>query len=129
MPKLENSPCQILASILLYYAKPQSQGDGLLRTIKIRSTPSFGSDVKLEVPCREILRHVKELLNSHGNGQTKFSFPSPTSHSLQRRLGWQDRRTVLVAERDVSPDRKSDSAGGCIRDVCADRTALQYWWL
>jgi hypothetical protein len=35
------------------------QGDGLLRAIKIRSTPSFGWEVKPEVPCRKILRHVK----------------------------------------------------------------------
>jgi hypothetical protein len=44
------------------------QGDGLLRAIKIRSTPSFGWEVKPEVPCRKILRHVKDLLKSHGDG-------------------------------------------------------------
>jgi hypothetical protein len=38
------------------------RGDGFLRAIKIRSTPSFGWDVKPEVPCRKILRHVKDLL-------------------------------------------------------------------
>jgi hypothetical protein len=54
-----------------------SQGDGFLRAIKIRSTPSFGCQVKPEVPCRKILWHVKDLLKSHGEGQTKFSFPSP----------------------------------------------------
>jgi hypothetical protein len=37
------------------------QGDGFLRAIKIRSTPSFGWEVKPEVPCRKILRHVKDL--------------------------------------------------------------------
>jgi hypothetical protein len=35
------------------------QGDVFLRAIKIRSTPSFGWEVKPEVPCRKILRHVK----------------------------------------------------------------------
>jgi hypothetical protein len=35
------------------------QGDKFLRAIKIRSTPSFGWEVKPEVPCRKILRHVK----------------------------------------------------------------------
>jgi hypothetical protein len=30
------------------------QGDGFLRTIKIRSTPSFGWEVKPEVPCSKI---------------------------------------------------------------------------
>jgi hypothetical protein len=32
------------------------QGDEFLRAIKIRSTPSFGWEVKPEVPCRKILR-------------------------------------------------------------------------
>jgi hypothetical protein len=41
------------------------QGDGFLRAIKIRSTPSFGWEVKPEVPCRKILRHVKDLLKAH----------------------------------------------------------------
>jgi hypothetical protein len=37
-------------------------GDGFLRAIKIRSRPSFGWKVKPEVPCRKILRHVKDPL-------------------------------------------------------------------
>jgi hypothetical protein len=44
------------------------QGDRFLRAIKIRSTPSFGYEVKAEVPCRKILRHVKDLLKSHADG-------------------------------------------------------------
>jgi hypothetical protein len=44
------------------------QGDGFVRAIKIRSTPYFGWEVKPEVPCRKILRHVKDLLKSHGDG-------------------------------------------------------------
>jgi hypothetical protein len=36
-----------------------SQGDGFLRAIKICSTPSFGWEVKPEVPCHKILWHVK----------------------------------------------------------------------
>jgi hypothetical protein len=44
------------------------QGDGFLRAIKIRSTPSFGWEVKPEDPFRKILRHVKGLLKSHGEG-------------------------------------------------------------
>jgi hypothetical protein len=43
------------------------QGDGFLRAIKIRSTPSFGREVKPEVPCRKILRHVIDPLKSHGD--------------------------------------------------------------
>jgi hypothetical protein len=38
------------------------QGNGLLMAIQIRSTLSFGWEVKPEVPCRKILRHVKDLL-------------------------------------------------------------------
>jgi hypothetical protein len=36
--------------------------DGFLRVIKFRSTPFFGWDVKPKVPCRKILRHVKDPL-------------------------------------------------------------------
>jgi hypothetical protein len=54
--------------------------------IKIRSTPFFGWEVKREVPCRKILRHVKNLLKPHGDGLTKFSFLRPFSYSLQRCL-------------------------------------------
>jgi hypothetical protein len=43
------------------------QGYGFLTAIKIRSTSSFGWEVKPEVPCK-ILRHVTDLLKSHGDG-------------------------------------------------------------
>jgi hypothetical protein len=38
------------------------RGDGFLRAIKIRSTPSLGWAVKVKVPCRKILLHVKDPL-------------------------------------------------------------------
>jgi hypothetical protein len=38
-----------------------SKFDGVLRVINISSTPSAGWEIKLEVPCRKILRHVKYL--------------------------------------------------------------------
>jgi hypothetical protein len=38
------------------------RGDGFLRTIKICSTSSFGWEVKPEVPCSKILRHIKDPL-------------------------------------------------------------------
>jgi hypothetical protein len=38
------------------------RGDALLWAIKIRSTPSSLSEVKPDVPCRKILRHVKNPL-------------------------------------------------------------------
>jgi hypothetical protein len=31
------------------------RGDGFLRAINVRSTPSFGWEVKPEVPCRKML--------------------------------------------------------------------------
>jgi hypothetical protein len=45
-----------------------SQGDGSFRAIKIRSTPSFGWEVKPEVPCRKISCYVEDLLKSHRDG-------------------------------------------------------------
>jgi hypothetical protein len=42
------------------------RGDGFLTAIKVRSTPSFGWDVKPEVPCRKILRHAKDPLMYQG---------------------------------------------------------------
>jgi hypothetical protein len=44
------------------------QSDGFLKVIKICSTTSFAWKVKPEVPCRKILRHVKDHLKSHGDG-------------------------------------------------------------
>jgi hypothetical protein len=35
------------------------RGDAFLKAIKIRSTPSFGWEVKPEVPCHKTLRHFK----------------------------------------------------------------------
>jgi hypothetical protein len=37
-----------------------AEDDGFLKSIKIRSKSSFGGEVKLVVPCRKILRHVKD---------------------------------------------------------------------
>jgi hypothetical protein len=36
------------------------RGDDILKSIKIRSTPSFGGEVNLSAPCRKILRQVKD---------------------------------------------------------------------
>jgi hypothetical protein len=35
--------------------------DEFLRAIKIRSTSSFGGEVKPEASCHKILQHIKEL--------------------------------------------------------------------
>jgi hypothetical protein len=37
-----------------------AEDDEYLRAIKIRSTTFFGGEVKPSVPCRKILRHVKD---------------------------------------------------------------------
>jgi hypothetical protein len=37
-----------------------AEDDGFLRAITIRSITSLGGEVKPSVPCRKILRHVKE---------------------------------------------------------------------
>jgi hypothetical protein len=36
--------------------------DGFLRAVNIRSSPTFGWEIKPEVPCRKILRHVEDPL-------------------------------------------------------------------
>jgi hypothetical protein len=74
------------------------QDDGFLRAIIIRSTPSFGWEVKPEVPCRKILRHAKDLLKSHGDEHTKFSFPQPI---------------LLLAPEMSLLTGPPDSTGGC----------------
>jgi hypothetical protein len=40
----------------------RGRDDGFLRAMKIRSTPSFGWEIKPEVPRRKVLRHVKDPL-------------------------------------------------------------------
>jgi hypothetical protein len=37
-----------------------AEDSGFLRAVDIYGTTSFGGEVKLSVPCRKILRHVKE---------------------------------------------------------------------
>jgi hypothetical protein len=63
-------------------------GDGLLRAIKIRSTPSFGEEVNPEDPCRKVSRHVKNPFE--GSDQRYFvrpnsSFTSPNSSCFATR--------------------------------------------
>jgi hypothetical protein len=55
-----------VASVLATWPKGRwfkaGRGDGFLRPIKIRSTPSFGWEVMPEVRCSKILRHIKDPL-------------------------------------------------------------------
>jgi hypothetical protein len=37
-----------------------AKDDGFLRTIEIRTTTSFGGEVKPSAPCRKILRYAKD---------------------------------------------------------------------
>jgi hypothetical protein len=46
---------------LQFASSNPAEGDGLLIAIEIRSTSSFGGEVKPAVTCRNILQHVKEL--------------------------------------------------------------------
>jgi hypothetical protein len=39
-----------------------TEGDGFLRSIKVRSTTFFREEVKPSAPCHKILWHVKEPL-------------------------------------------------------------------
>jgi hypothetical protein len=54
----------VVVSVLVIETKGNGfkpgRSDGFLRAIKIRSTPSFRWEVKPEVPCRKLLRHVKD---------------------------------------------------------------------
>jgi hypothetical protein len=87
------------------------QGDRFLRVIKIHSTPSFGWEVKLEIPCHKILWHVKELLKSHGDVETKCSFPSPTC-SRDVSDGKKPASTGAATEMSLLTG-PPDSTGGC----------------
>jgi hypothetical protein len=53
--------CSVLAIGTKVRGFKPGLGDGFLRAVKIRRTPSFGGEVKPEATCRKILQHVKEL--------------------------------------------------------------------
>jgi hypothetical protein len=54
------------------------QGDGILWTIKIRSTPSFGEEVKPSATCSKILQHIKITCK---NEQKYFARPNSSFFS------------------------------------------------
>jgi hypothetical protein len=56
-------------------------GDGFLRAIKIRSTSSFGGEVKPEAHCLKILRQVKYHLQLRTKILRKAKFIIPFSRS------------------------------------------------
>jgi hypothetical protein len=65
--RLSGVVVSVLATGLKGRGFKPGRGDGFLRAIKIRSTPSFGWEVKPKFPCRKILLHVKDILKSHGD--------------------------------------------------------------
>jgi hypothetical protein len=67
----------VVVSVL---ATGPGQVDGFFQSDK-NQQHTFLSNGK--VPCRKILWHVKELLKSHRDKQTKFSFPRPSPTSPQ----------------------------------------------
>jgi hypothetical protein len=77
------------------------QGNGFLRAIKIRSTPSFKWGVKPQVPCRKILRHIKNSCSPTEMDRLSsiFLLPSPT-RSRDVSGGGQ---SALVDKLGVSP--------------------------
>jgi hypothetical protein len=52
----------------------RGRGDGFLRAINIRSTPSFGREVKPEAPRRNILLNVKITWKNTSQGQILTHF-------------------------------------------------------
>jgi hypothetical protein len=84
-----------------------------LRDIKIRSTPSLGSEVKPSVSCRKILQNVK----NHFDVLTKLfwklnsSFPMPS-------FSWFATRWVLVGF--------PESSGGRIRSFSLSTSSFHY---
>jgi hypothetical protein len=58
----------VMVSVPTVHRFKLSRGDGFLRVIKMRSTPSFGGEVKLSAPCCKILKYVKEFYKYERNG-------------------------------------------------------------
>jgi hypothetical protein len=85
-----------------------AEGDRFLRAIKIRSTPSFGKEVKPSAPRRKILRLAKSLfevlIKIFHKAEIIISFASSSCFATKR-LCWQDFQRALVDESGVFPCR------------------------
>jgi hypothetical protein len=64
-----------------------ARGEGFLGAIKTRSTPSFGCEVKPDVPCK-ILRRVKYPLTYQRCWISEILIPSSISPTRSRCLCW-----------------------------------------
>jgi hypothetical protein len=92
-----------LACLLLdprFAGSNSTDDDGFLMATKIRSTTSVGGEIKTLVPCRKMLRHVKE------------------PYSIKETLYRQNSFTI---SRQVSPASILEvSAGNCQRALVDD---------
>jgi hypothetical protein len=59
-----------------------AQGYGLLKVIKIHSTPSFRGEVRLDAPCCKILQQVKKPLVSMNKNTFQGQIFILLSHSF-----------------------------------------------
>jgi hypothetical protein len=86
-----------------------------LRAIKIRRTSSCGWEVKPEVPCRKILRNVKDPLTCQKilNTQNSHSFVY-SSYSIQISLLVGDCQRALVDESGFIPSRHHHHHGSLL---------------
>jgi hypothetical protein len=57
------------------------RGDGLLRAMNIRSTHSFGGEVKPSAPCRKVLLHVKNYFEVRANMLRRLNSSSASPSS------------------------------------------------
>jgi hypothetical protein len=87
------------------------KGDGFLRTIKIRSTHSFGWEVKPEVHVVRFYSMLNNTWSPTGRNRLNSHFLRPFSYSFHRCLCWQDRQSTggcqsaLVDKLGFSPSR------------------------
>jgi hypothetical protein len=95
----------VLATGPKYRRFKPGRGNGFLRAIKISSTPSFGGEVKPQIPYRKSLRHFKDPLRCLRYWIGKIFFPSSIPLTFLRCLCWYDCQRALVDESGVIPSR------------------------
>jgi hypothetical protein len=93
---------RVLASRPKVCKYKSARGYGLLKVIKIHSTPSFRGEVRLDAPCCKILQQVKTPLASMNKNTLQDQIFILLSHSL-----------CLLP--DVSAGRIAREFGGQIR--------------
>jgi hypothetical protein len=95
-----------------------AKSDEYLREIKIRSTTSFGGEVKTSTPCHKVLRHVKEPLWYYADFDRQNSaviFNSvlpcfPTRCLLKpQQITWVDESGIIRTEMGSTIDQKMDA--------------------